>query len=309
MKKISIIYVYFNSYEVIVNSIHSVLNTFPEKDLEIIIVVNECKSGKVNELAELSNSIKIIYNNSTNKGFSAANNIGAKSASSKYLLILNPDTIVKENTLSELYNLMEERKDVGAAICKLVDENGEIQKTVMRMKYDYWTIIINHFFLHTIPGINKLFKKRYFYKPHYLTEQYPETISGAFMFIRKPVFFEVGMFDENYFMYSEDNDLSLQIGKISKLLYYPYVETIHIGAITFGKTMTVAKYKLYYSSLFYFIEKYYGATRLKLLKILLKINAVVLYPFVPLIKNEQLKIALINRGKVLLQMPLRGRDV
>jgi GT2 family glycosyltransferase len=204
---------------------------------------------------------------------------------------------------------MEKEKNIGASICKLIDENNNIQKTVMRLKYNLLSILINHFFLHKIPIINRLYKKHYYYEPYYTKIQFPQTISGAFMFIRKKIYDNIGGFDEKYFMYSEDNDLSIRINKISKIIYYPKVITIHIGATTFGKAKSIENLKIFYKSLFYFIEKFYGKKKLFLMKIAFKINAIVLFPFVYAISNQNLKFTLINRNKLFLKMPLRGTDV
>ncbi len=306
---ISIVYVYYNSYDVIKDSIISVLNNNVNTEIEIIVVVNRCDEQKAERLQNLSKKIKIIYNKSKNKGFGYANNLGAQQAKGEYLLILNPDTILQTNVLASMKKIMDENNNIGASICKLTDEKGNIQKTVMRLKYNLATIIIQHYFLHTIPLINLLFKKHYYYEPYYTIPQYPETISGAFMFFRKSVYDNLGGFDENYFMYSEDNDLSIRTKKIAELYYTPEVTTIHIGGTTLGKAKSLENLKIFYSSLFYFVNKFYGKQKLTALKILLKINAVVLYPFIRFVKNENLRITLKNRTKLFLQMPVSSKNV
>ncbi len=301
---ISIIYVYYNSFDVIVDSIYSVYENEIKEEIEIIVVVNKCNKNKINRLNELFPDLIIIINKDKNTSFAYANNIGAKIAKGKYLLILNPDTILEHNVLDKMYKLMENNSRYGASTCKLTYKNGEIQKTVIRKSHNLQSMIMSIFFIDKIPIINWLAKPYFYNGNDYLKPQFPKVISGAFMFIRKAVFEKVDGFDENYLVYSEDNDLSLRINEISKIYYNPYVTTIHIGASSLGKKKLYERLKIYYGSFFYFIEKFYGINWQYFMKIVLKVNGVIFYPLSYLILNKRLRIFVQTRSKLFVKINL-----
>lgn len=301
---ISIIYVYYDSYDVIVNSIQSVLNNKTGIEYEIIVVVNKDSDNKIKHLKSIFSEIKIIFNKSKNTGFSYANNLGAKSCNASYLLFLNPDTILEDNVLEGMLRVMTGNPEFGAGICMLQNKDGSIQKTAIRKEYNLGYIIVFTYFLHKIPLIKLFFQRYYYNTDEYLIPQFPKVISGAFMFIKRDVFEDVGGFDDSFLVFSEDSDLSFRIGQISKLFYYPDVRTVHLGSTTLGRIYINKRLKLYYSSLFYFINKQFGKKQLFILKIILKINGFVLLPFTLFIRNKELKHFIYYRCKYFIKMPI-----
>jgi len=295
---ISIIYVYYNNSDVIFDSINSVLNSKTKIDYEIIVVINKCTDIKIEELQKISSKISIIENE-TNLGFGKANNIGVKNSKGNYVLILNPDTLLHNDVLDTMYEIMVKDKEIGGSICKLVDENNNLQETVIRKKIDFMFFVVQLFFLFKIPLLKRFFNKKYYYsKSDFLVEQFPDVISGAFMLFRKDIYLQVNGFDENFFMYVEDIDLSKRVKEISKLYYYPNVSINHIGDTTLGNQYVKDKIIMNYTSLFYFIQKFYGKRKLFFFKILVFLNGLLFMPFAKLIKKEKTKNMIINRSKL-----------
>ncbi len=297
MLDISIIYVYYNSSPVIFDSIKSILDGQIDFTFEIIIVINKCTDIELSKLRGIDSRVKIIINKE-NVGFAKANNIASKIAKGNYLLILNPDTILSNNVLTEMLKIMNLKKNIGASICKLVDKDDNIQKTVIYKRYDISYILIEIFFLYKIPILQKLIK-HYFYSQEDLEkEQYPLIISGAFMLFRSEIFNRINGFDENFFMYVEDKDISLRTKEIAELYYYPSVKVRHWGSSTLGIEQSVFKLKMMYDSFFYFISKKYGKWTLFMIKIIFFINALIILPLSLFVRNKLHKKALQNRGKI-----------
>jgi len=297
MLDISIIYVYYDSSSVIFDSIKSILDGQIDFTFEIIIVINKCTDIELSKLRGIDSRVKIIINKE-NVGFAKANNIASKIAKGNYLLILNPDTILSNNVLTEMLKIMNMKKNIGASICKLVDKNDNIQKTVIYKRYDISYILIEIFFLYKIPILRKLVK-HYFYSQEDLEkEQYPSIISGAFMLFRSKIFNRINGFDESFFMYVEDRDISLRTKEISELYYYPSVKVYHLGSSTLGIEQSVFKLKMMYDGFFYFIGKKYGNWTLFMIKIIFFINALIILPLSLFVGNKHHKQALQNRSKI-----------
>ncbi len=299
---ISIIYVYYNSSDVIFNSIDSVISSSKTTSYEIIIVVNKCTDIEIDEIEKYSNKIKIIELKK-NIGFGSANNTGVKEARGEYVLVLNPDTLLTEHILDDMIDVMNNSPEIGASICKLYDENNIVQETVIRKKISFAFFVIQLYFLYKFPIVKSRFRKKYYYTSNELNEeQYPDSISGAFMLIRKDVFNRINGFDENYFMYVEDIDLSMRLKKISKLYYFPNRYVYHLGDKTLGLEFLEDKIRMNYSSLLYFIKTHYGKRRMFIFKILLFINGLLFFPLFSFFKNEKTKITIQKRSKLFLKI-------
>lgn len=241
IKKLSIIIVSYNCQEFIENCINSVLKNLP-KNSEIIVLDNDSKDGTYLRLQNFSSKIKLIKSDQ-NLGFSKGNNKAAKLSSGEYLFFLNPDTEILGRDFKQLLEFYKKTPNVGIVAPKLMMENGEIQESV------------KHF--PTIWGAVKelIFGIKNSYTQYVPKENYPiqvDSVYGAAMLIKSELFWEVGGFDEKFFLYYEDLDLCERLSQIGKTIYYfPGVKIRHlIGA---SKTKQ-NRYELNYES---FI-KYHG---------------------------------------------------
>lgn len=213
----------------------------------------------------------IIIQNKENIGFAKANNQGIKIANGKYILLLNPDTILQEDTLQKCLDAMENNSKIGALGVKMLDGAGNF---LPESKRGFPTPFVA---FSKMIGLAKLFpKSKLFGKYHlsYLDENKNhkvEVLSGAFMMLRKEILNEVGNLDETYFMYGEDIDLSYQIIKSGYQNYY-----LSDTSIVHFKGESTKKGSLNYIKLFY------GAMLIFAKKNLSKKQSTLLFPFIKL---------------------------
>lgn len=179
-------------------------------DAEIIVVDNRSSDKSCEMVKELFPKVKLIENPS-NEGFSKGNNLGVKAAKGEYLCILNPDTIVAEDTFKVLLDFADKQDRLGIVGCRLMDGTGKFLPESKR----------------NIPkplvALKKLLGNPDLYYANQLSEYdigEAAVFVGAFMLVKKAVYDEVGGFDEDYFMYGEDIDLSYRVLKSGYRNYY-----------------------------------------------------------------------------------------
>ena len=202
---ISVVIVNYNVQYFLEQCILSVQAASKNNTTEIIVVDNNSTDESCKLLIEKYPNVVLIQNKE-NVGFSKANNQGVKIAKGDYVLILNPDTIIAEDTLDKIYNYAKTKQNLGVLGVKLIDGSGKFAPESKR----------------GIPTPNASFNKLFgisskrtgkYYATH-LEENESGIIkvaSGAFMFIKRTVFNEVKGFNEAYFMYGEDIDLSMKL--------------------------------------------------------------------------------------------------
>lgn len=237
MIRISVIIVNYNARYFLKNCISSILSSDIARDIEIIVVDNDSQDGSCDMLVEDFPAIKYIRN-SKNVGFGKANNQGVALAQGDYILILNPDTMLTETTLSEMLRFSEEQNNFGAAGVQFMDGSGKYLPESKRNFPDL-----------KVAGAKLLGYSKYYYANHIGKDEIAETdiLTGAFMFIKKQVYDEIGGFDEDFFMYGEDIDLSYRITKAGfKNFYMGSNKVLHFK----GESTIKDKY---------YLENFYGA--------------------------------------------------
>ena len=234
---ISVVIVNYNVRDLLDNCISSIYKSAAGKfTIEVIVVDNNSIDGSADHIRSKYPDVKIIENEQ-NIGFSKANNLALRNVTGKYTLILNPDTILEENTFEKMYEFCRLHPDAGAVTSKLILANGKLD-SACRRSFPTPGVAIPR-----ILGLSKLFPKSKALARYNLTyldenETYEvDAICGAFMFMPTNVIKDVNYFDEDYFMYGEDLDLCFQIKKIGyKIYYYPEVTTIHFKGESTRKT-------------------------------------------------------------------------
>lgn len=226
--ELSIIIVNYNTRDLTTQTIESVINTLKSNvDYEIILVDNNSTDGSIEFLESNFSQIKIIKN-TCNLGFSKANNTAIKQSKGNYVLLLNSDTIVLENCLEECVTYMEKNKDIGVLGCKLLLENGELDHACKRGFPKPEASLFYLLKLNRIFPENKKFGQ---YTMGYLNEDEVnevDSLTGAFMMLRREIISEVGLLDEDFFMYGEDLDWCFRIKEAGwKVVYYPKAKIIH----------------------------------------------------------------------------------
>ena len=231
---LSIIVVSWNVKDLLEKCLESIFKYIKNIDFEVIVVDNASKDGSVSMVKEKFDQVKLI-DNKKNLGFAKANNQGMEMAQGKYILVLNDDTRLVDNSLEKLVELMEENKDWAIAGCKLLNKDKSLQESVRRFPkfLDQLLILLK---LHHLP----LFKK---YLNNYLVKDFDymkfsevDQIMGALMMMRKSVIDKIGKFDEKYFYWFEEVDLCKRAeDKGLKVVYTPEVNVIHYGGASFAQ--------------------------------------------------------------------------
>jgi GT2 family glycosyltransferase len=240
---ISIVIVNYYSTELLKGCLDSIYNYTQGIDFEIIVVDNGSLAGEVENLIKEYSGIKLIKNES-NKGFGAANNQGAELANGKYLLFLNNDTILQENSIKKVSDFADSIHEENIIGCRLLNEDNSIQKSV----FDFPTlanVFTSNFFLYLLFPKSKHFNKYHLMNSGLSTITEVEVVTGAFLFIAINIFKKLGGFDERFFFYMDETDLCYrQKQKKGKVIYYPETSVIHLkGKSAKGESWFKNKYQ------------------------------------------------------------------
>ncbi|MFV8366111.1 glycosyltransferase family 2 protein [Flavobacterium sp. XS1P27] len=207
-------------------SVQSALETI---DGEIIVIDNNSSDESCEMMKQRFPNVKLIQNNE-NLGFPKGNNIGVSQAQGKYICILNPDTVVAEDTFVKILNFVTssavEKNNLGILGCKLIDGAGNFLPESKRSIPTPWVAFTKVTGLYKLVSKFRIFGKYY---AQYLSENQTgkvDILVGAFMFMRRDLYLEVGGFDEDCFMYSDDIDLSYRVLKEGKSNYYFHETTV-----------------------------------------------------------------------------------
>lgn len=270
----------------------SVQNAIKNIDAEIIVVDNNSSDDSCSMMKQRFPDVTLIENKE-NLGFPKGNNIGVNEAKGEYICILNPDTVVAEDTFEKIIAFAKTKPDLGIVGCKLIDGSGNFlpeSKRGVPTPFVAFTKIM---------GLYKLFpKSRVFgkYYAEHLNENETgkvDILVGAFMFMKRDLYLEVGGFDENCFMYSDDIDLSYMVLQKGKSNYY-----FHKTAVIHYKgesTIRDAIYmKRFQQAMHFFYQKHFRVSIL--FDVFLKVGAF----FFTLLKKNQARIISKKSAKYLL---------
>lgn len=269
---ISIIIVNYNVRHFIKRTIESVYASITEGlNYDIHIVDNASIDGSVDMIRSSFPDVHLIAN-SENVGFSKANNQAIKIAKGKYILILNPDTVIQEDTLQVCYQYMNENQHVGAVGVKMIDGAGNFLPESKRDLPTVWNSLAK------LSGLANMFPKSKLFNGYalgHLDEDERHSIQvlcGAFMFVSRTAIDKVGMFDERFFMYGEDIDWSRRIVEGGfEIHYLPDTAIIHYkGEST--KKASLNYVKTFYGAMGLYVEKHYSGGAGKWFSKLLKLG-------------------------------------
>jgi len=222
--QVSIIIVNFNGIEHIPSCLNSIYK-FNSEQYEIIIVDNASNDGSVEYLQKNYPDVKLIINKE-NQGFAAGNNLGARYASGKYILLLNNDTLLL-GTINGVVELFEEHDELGVVGIKMLGQGGEY-----RFSCGYFPSPLRLIKFSTIYKKSGFFRDGKF--PANPKAFYPvDWIEGSFLLTSRSLWNRLDGLDENYFMYMEDVDYCRRIQQLGyKTVYFPNVSYIHYGGFT-----------------------------------------------------------------------------
>ncbi len=258
MPDVSIIIVNYKSSEVLNNCIQSIYAQTKNLSFDITVIDNNSNDPGLHIIKNKFPEINFIFLNE-NPGFAAGNNTGIKEASGNAILLLNPDTILLNNTIDILYKKLTSDSGIGITGPKIFYEDKTIQnifipKKIPNLRYMFFEIFFLDKLLKSIPFFNQYFQ----YGMDFTKEHEPEQLNGSCLMIRKSVLDEIGLMDQNFFLYFEETDLCFRaLKKGYRIIYDPAAEIIHLE----GKSSAHLKKRsiyAYYQSELYFFYKHYG---------------------------------------------------
>jgi len=261
--KISIVIVNYNVEHFLEQCLNSVFNALKNCTGEVFVVDNNSIDGSVEMVRKKFPQVYLI-DNKENLGFSKANNQAIRISKGKYVLLLNPDTVVEEDTFEKVISFMDEHPDAGGLGVRMLDGKG---KFLPESKRGIPTPAVAFY---KIFGLSALFprsKKFGRYHLGYLSEfetHEIEILSGAFMLMRKETLDKVGLLDEDFFMYGEDIDLSYRIILGGYKNYYlPETRIIHYKGESTKKS-SVNYVFVFYNAMIIFAKKHFSQKHAKL---------------------------------------------
>jgi GT2 family glycosyltransferase len=268
--KLSVIIVNFNVKHFLEQCLCSVQRAVNGLAAEIIVVDNNSSDNSIEYLSPKFPCARFIANKE-NTGFAKGCNQGLAIATGEYILFLNPDTIVPEDCFGQCIRFFETHTDCGALGIRMVDGSGHFLKESKRAFPSPMTSLYKLFGLAKLFPHSKLFSR--YHLGHLDENQNNEVdvLAGAFMMIRKQVLDTIGGFDETFFMYGEDVDLSYRIQKAGfKNYYFAGSSIIHFkGESTRKGSMNYVR--MFYNAMSIFVRKHYGGSRASVFNFLIHV--------------------------------------
>ncbi len=279
---LTVVIVSYNTKDLLLQSINSIVNNTKDISYEIIVVDNASNDNSVTEVLKFKRKKKLnikVLKNKRNLGFGKANNQGMRISKARYILLLNSDTLIHDDVLSKMIFWMDKNKDIGISSCALKNKDGSLQGTG-----GYFPTLIRVFswmIIQDLPFVDKIIKP--FHPVHskffnigekfYQKKRELDWLTGAFLLMRKEVFEKTGGFDEDFFMYAEDVDLCYRAKKVGFRIYYnPKWSITHYG----GKSGSSWSFVLpEFEGLRIFYKKHFPSWQYPFLRTFLKIGALI----------------------------------
>lgn len=293
MVEVSIIIVSFNTRKLLKSCLESIKEKTKGVSYEVLVVDNASKDGSAEMVKREFPEVTLI-GNKKNLGFAAANNQGITQARGKFVLLLNSDTLLIEDVISDMVVWMKDHLKVGIATASLTNPDGSLQPTG-GFAPTLGRVATWMFFLDDLPFFSRLLRPIHPHSPTFLVaskfytqERELDWVTGAFMLVRRKVFDQVGLLDEDFFMYVEDVEFGYRAKKTGwQVVYVPSYHLVHFGGASdkrksdkgrpayFGGTSAISPGAIVseYLAMKKFFSKHRPAWQLPLVRLLLKIGA------------------------------------
>ena len=268
---LSIVIVNWNTRDLLAQCLESVYAHAPDGDFEVFVVDNASTDGSAQAVRERFPQVQLVEN-TENAGFARANNQAIRASSGRYMLLLNSDTRVLPKTLRTMVQFMDDRPQVGIASCKVLSADGTFRAAgadflTLRSEFAHFT------------GLASLVRGgRWANRPGY--RDFPATrevdwVGGACLMIRRETVEQIGLLDENYFMYCEDMDWCYRARQHGwKVYYLPQAQIIHHGQQS-SRQAEVPMLAEMYRSRVQFFRKHYGSRHANCLKLIVTASVAV----------------------------------
>jgi len=275
--------------------------------IEIWVVDNASSDGSSSMVRDRFPQVHLIEN-TKNVGFARANNQALQVCNGKYILLLNPDTLVVAGTLQTLVGFMDKHPEAGGVGAKLLNQDGSIQVSghpLPTIPREVWRLFhLDNLFPYAEYPLAKWDS---------ILAQEVDVLKGACLLLRKSVLDQVGIFDEVFFIYSEEVDLCYRIKLAGWALYWvPQAQVVHFGGKSTQQASTEMFLNLYLSKIIYF-QKHHGQRKAQVYKLILMIAALsrlILAPFIAFehSSHRQTRLSLVHRYRRLLLALPKMRD-
>lgn len=301
---LSIIIVNWNSGKLLSGCLSSIYKSNKNLSFEIFVVDN---SSSDRSLTCLEKFLKVkLIENEKNLGFAKANNKAIRKSKGRYILLLNPDTILLEGSTGDMISYMCKNSDIGVLGCRLLNPDKTVQPschaflTLPHVFFEVSQLNVlfpkNKFFIRTLSFLNKFFPKLFV---NYSTPNMPvgvDSVMGSCYMIRKEALRKTGLLDENFFLYHEEMELSYRMWKKGfKVMFYPYASVIHYGRHSTRQVPNIVYFERCKSILHFF--KKHKRNKFNTLKFVMLFSLLINSFSLPFKKN--FKEALAYRLKVL----------
>jgi GT2 family glycosyltransferase len=253
---VSVIILTYNVRELALDCVESVKKASEGLGVEIIVSDNHSSDGTVEAVRQKYPDVVVVENNE-NRGFSAGNNRGIDVSRGKHLLILNPDTVVDRDALTLTYEFAENHPECGVVGCKVLNPDGTVQQSWFghwSLFYAFWIGV----------GLQQVLPVNHINGRWTFSTKTPEgpvrvgRLLGCFLWMKREVVDRVGMFDESFFLYGEEDDLSRRIRDYGfEVCYYPGAQIVHLGGRSTRNVTELSRIQANISKM-RFVKKHWG---------------------------------------------------
>ena len=238
-----------------------------------LVIDNASSDGTPELVARAFPDVRLVRR-AGNDGFGVASNDGIRAATSEYVLLLNPDAVLSPGSLATLVAYMDEHRDVGIAGCRLVNEDGSLQLSIGHfptVANQLGRVLLLYRLFPWIPALRELEARR----EEYSRTHDVEWLFGAVMLVRRRAFEEVGLFDEDFFLFSEEEDWCLRMEQGGwRVAYVADTSVQHIGR---GGVGAAEVYVHLLRGKYTFIAKHHGRAAAESARMLLLVGLTIRY--------------------------------
>ena len=273
MNDLTVIIVSYNCRDYLNQCLHSVADSRPGCSYKVIVVDNNSEDGTVAFVESNFPNVQLLCNKG-NVGFARANNQALQKNESRYAMLLNPDTLVREGAFDAIVNFLDEHMDVWALGPAIFNGDGSPQRTGVRFPSN-WNLLVESVFLDRLFPHSKVFgAHRELYKD-YSKPRAVDFVQGSCLVVRKEVIAKIGLLDERFFMYFEETDWCYRIKQAGgKVMFLPFAEVVHFGGDMVGH-FDERRLKHYHQSLLKFYRQNYSSLGLFWLKMILIVRSII----------------------------------
>ncbi|MFA5422299.1 MAG: glycosyltransferase [Phycisphaerae bacterium] len=251
---VSVIIVSFNTRDILEKCIESVYAQTNSLQTEIIVVDNASSDGSADMVAQRFENVQLIRNG-RNVGFAAANNQAIGKAKGKYILLLNSDTVVLDRAIEKVFAFAEKNQQAAVVGCRVLNPDGTVQRTCS-MFPSALNMVLSSSYLYKLFPRNKFFGREMMTWWDRNDVREVEVVSGCFMLVRREVVEQVGLMDEEFFLYAEETEWCYRFAKAGwKMMFTPDAEIIHYGGAS-GKAKNALLLLQLRAGILQFIKKH-----------------------------------------------------